>query len=82
MPMPLTNTTDNIPQNEEENKYPMQETFYKAFCKTGIVSKDLIRITLKPSSTVVTAKENMQQSLRDPFVNRQTFIMFKFNLFI
>ena len=40
------------------------DSFHEMFCKTGTNPEGLTGMILKPSPSVVTAKEDMQQSLR------------------
>ena len=47
--------------HEWHKKGSKPDTFNEASCKTGIDSKGLTRVTLKPNQSVVTAKENARK---------------------
>ena len=55
----LTNTADNLPQNDDENKCSKPSLFHDMYCNTGINPKGMTRIASKPDPS--TNKQNFNQ---------------------
>ena len=63
----MTNTSDEVLHNNDQNKHSKPSAFHEMHCETAISQEDMTKITLKPNPSASTIYENIKQSQRGSF---------------